>query len=117
MSDTSQAHNAAVNRERQDMNLVKLIERFGSEDRCRAYLETLRWPDGVTCPECESTSVSRIATRHQYDCNRCRTRFSVMMRKQSSTDLPGLTEMTGFDMISHTAVSRDDLPFRMTLRV
>lgn len=73
----SKAHNAKVNAERGSMNLVKLIERFGSEDRCRDYLETLRWPDGVTCPECGSTSISRITTRHQYDCNACRTRFSV----------------------------------------
>ncbi len=59
------------------MNLPKLIERFGSEDRCRAYLEVLRWPDGVRCPDCGSDSVSRIKTRNQFDCNRCRSRFSV----------------------------------------
>nr|MBA2601105.1 transposase [Actinomycetota bacterium] len=37
-----------------DVNLVNLIERFGSEDRCHAYLEQLRWPEGVRCPRCES---------------------------------------------------------------
>lgn len=77
MVDTSKAHNTKVNRERQVMNLPKLIERFGSEDRCRAYLETLRWPEGVTCPDCGSTSISRIKTRNQFDCNACRNRFSV----------------------------------------
>jgi hypothetical protein len=30
-----------------EMNLPKLIERFGSDEKCRAYLEELRWPDGV----------------------------------------------------------------------
>lgn len=75
--DTSKSHNAAVNRERQQMNLVKLIEDFGSEDRCRDYLEKLRWPEGVRCPDCGSASISRIKTRNQYDCNACRTRFSV----------------------------------------
>ena len=77
MSTTSKAHNAKVNRERQEMNLPKLIERFGSEDRCRSYLEVLRWPGCVTCPECGGKSISRITTRNQYDCNACRTRFSV----------------------------------------
>jgi transposase-like protein len=77
MADTSKAHNSRVNRERQDMNLVKLVERFGSEDRCRAYLEVLRWPEGVRCPDCGSKSISRIKTRNQYDCNGCRNRFSV----------------------------------------
>ena len=37
-----------------EMDLPKLIERFGSEDNCHAYLEELRWPDGVECPRCES---------------------------------------------------------------
>src|SRR4029077_10377413 len=58
-------------------NLPKLIEQFGSEDRCRTYLETLRWPDGIRCPQCGSQSISRITTRNQLDCNGCRTRFSV----------------------------------------
>lgn len=75
---TSRSHNAAVNAHGKGaMNLVKLIERFGSEDRCREYLEDLRWPDGVTCPRCESKSISRVAARNQYDCNSCRYQFSV----------------------------------------
>jgi len=59
------------------MNLPELVERFGSEERCRDYLEELRWPGGVACPRCESDSISRISTRHQLDCNDCRYRFSV----------------------------------------
>jgi len=59
------------------MNLPKLVERFGSEDRCRAYLEVLRWPEGIRCPDCGSDSISRITTRNQLDCNVCRNRFSV----------------------------------------
>jgi transposase-like protein len=59
------------------MNLPKLIERFGSEDKCRAYLEELRWPDGVVCPRCESKKISRLAERKQYECSDCRYQFSV----------------------------------------
>jgi transposase-like protein len=76
-TSTGKAHNTKVNRERGAMNLVKLVEQFGSEDRCRAYLEALRWPEGVRCPSCGFQSVSRIKTRNQFDCNRCRNRFSV----------------------------------------
>src|SRR5438094_744903 len=60
------------------MNLADLVEQFGSNDRCRDYLEHLRWPDGVECPRCASKSVSRIKTRKQFDCNSCRCRFSVL---------------------------------------
>jgi len=61
-----------------EMNLADLVEQFGSNDRCREYLEHLRWPEGVTCPRCGSNSVSRIKTRKQFDCNSCRKRFSVL---------------------------------------
>src|SRR5690348_8602200 len=60
-----------------EMNLPELIERFGSEDSCHAYLETLRWPDGVKCPRCDSDKISRIAARRQFDCDGCRYQFSV----------------------------------------
>lgn len=58
------------------MNLVKLIGDFGSEDKCRDYLTDLRWPNGVECPRCKGMGVSRIAERHQFDCNACRYQFS-----------------------------------------
>jgi transposase-like protein len=60
-----------------DTNLVKLFEKYNSEDRCREFLELLRWPSGVACVRCGNVSVSRIAKRHQYDCNGCRYQFSV----------------------------------------
>jgi transposase-like protein len=61
------------------MNLPELIEQFGSEDRCRAYLEDLRWPGGVRCPRCGDKSVSKIEKRNQWECNgtSCRYQFSV----------------------------------------
>lgn len=62
---------------RQQFDLTKLIERFGSEDRCHEYLEELRWPDGVRCPRCDSDKISRIAKRRQFDCDGCRYQFSV----------------------------------------
>jgi transposase-like protein len=59
------------------MNLSRLMVDFDTDAECRAVLEELRWPDGVTCLRCNSASISRITTRKQYDCNACRYRFSV----------------------------------------
>jgi transposase-like protein len=59
------------------VNLCKLIEQFGSEDRCRAYLEALRWDAKVACPRCEGEKISKIVKRKQYDCDDCRYQFSV----------------------------------------
>jgi transposase-like protein len=48
------------------------------EDRCRTFLEQLRWPDGVRCPRCEaSKGISRIESRGQFECGACGYQFSV----------------------------------------
>ncbi|HET9181531.1 MAG TPA: IS1595 family transposase [Candidatus Angelobacter sp.] len=60
-----------------DMSLCEVLTKFGDNDRCRAYLESLRWPDKVTCPKCLSEKISHIRDRHQYDCDSCRYQFSV----------------------------------------
>jgi transposase-like protein len=60
-----------------DINLVSLIEEFGSDERCRSYLEHIRWPDGIRCPRCGSDKISRIKDRGQFDCDTCRYQFSV----------------------------------------
>ncbi len=60
-----------------DTNLVRLIEQFRSEERCRALLEKLRWPDGIKCPHCGSDKISRVLKRNQFDCDACRYQFSV----------------------------------------
>ena len=63
---------------KQDINLINLVERYHDEDNCRAYLEELRWPNGVACTRCGSTSISRIKTpRPVFECNSCRYQFSV----------------------------------------
>jgi transposase-like protein len=59
------------------VNLCSLIEQFGSEKKCREYLEALRWPDAIMCPRCSSGKISRIADRNQFDCDACRYQFSV----------------------------------------
>jgi transposase-like protein len=59
------------------VSLIDLVQRFGSEEICRDYLLSIRWPEGVICPRCQSKSVSTISTRYQFDCNACRCRFSV----------------------------------------
>jgi transposase-like protein len=59
------------------MNLCEVLLKFGDDAKCRSYLEALRWPDKVTCPNCLSDKISRILARNQYDCDSCRYQFSV----------------------------------------
>jgi transposase-like protein len=60
-----------------EMNLVELIKDFADESKCRAYIEKLRWPNGVECPRCKSEKVYRIVKRDQLLCSSCEYQFSV----------------------------------------
>lgn len=62
----------------ESVNLMTLMDQFGTDEKCRAILEELRWPDGVRCPRCNTPKVSRITTRDQFDCDVCRYQFSVL---------------------------------------
>ncbi len=59
-----------------DMNLIALYKQFGDDDKCRRYLECLRWPDGVRCLRCESAAVSHL-TSGPFECGSCGYQFSV----------------------------------------
>lgn len=59
------------------MNLVEMMKDFGDESKCRAYLEALRWPDGVTCPHCKAQKVYRLESRDLFLCASCDYQFSV----------------------------------------
>lgn len=61
----------------EQMNLCELIKDFGDDAKCRAYLEGLRWPKGVSCPSCKSDKVYRILKRDQFVCDSCSYQFSV----------------------------------------
>ena len=63
---------------KQAIDLCKLIEDFGSEDKCRTYLEQLRWPSGICCIRCGVVErVYPILGRNQYVCDSCGHQFSV----------------------------------------
>lgn len=59
------------------LSLATLSEQFRCRDDCEKFLAELRWPQGVSCPRCESRSVSKIATRRVWDCSMCGYQFSV----------------------------------------
>ena len=59
------------------MNLSEMIQDFADETKCRAYLEALRWPNGVICPHCQCSKVYRLPKREQFLCSSCQYQFSV----------------------------------------
>jgi len=60
-----------------EMNLMKLMEQFGTDEKCRILLEKLRWPEGIRCVRCGSDKISHIYKRNQFACDACDYHFSV----------------------------------------
>ena len=59
------------------MDLMKLITKFDTDEKCRIALEKLRWPEGVRCIRCSSEKISRNYKRNQFECTPCGYHFSV----------------------------------------
>ncbi|MBF0555431.1 MAG: IS1595 family transposase [Nitrospirae bacterium] len=52
-----------------------------TEDQARIILESIRWPDGIKCPKCDSENITKLKTVIARDgliqCNTCRKQFTV----------------------------------------
>lgn len=69
------------------MNLIDVTRELATEEQCFAFLEQMRWPDGVRCPVCGNNQISRITRKSQtknvrkslYQCLEptCKQQFSV----------------------------------------
>jgi len=57
--------------------LQEAILYFSEPENCTTFLAQLRWPNGVTCPACESDKVSYLSTRRLWKCKACKKQFSV----------------------------------------
>lgn len=64
---------------RKGMTLVQAIQEFSDVEKVERMFIEARWPDGVTCPKCESGNVVARPTRkpQPFRCKACRKDFSV----------------------------------------
>ena len=60
------------------MTLMEFMERFETEEACRAYLYEKRWPEGFVCPKCGvADEPFNITSRKLYQCKHCNHQTSV----------------------------------------
>ncbi|MCY3611203.1 MAG: IS1595 family transposase [Gemmatimonadetes bacterium] len=60
------------------MNLVSLMDRYDSDEKCVDLLAKLRWPSGVACVRCGDMAVDRVTRgRGLWMCRSCDHQFSV----------------------------------------
>lgn len=59
--------------------LQEAIKFFADPDTCVTFMAQLRWPEGVTCPDCNGKAVSYLSTRRMWKCmnKACHKQFSV----------------------------------------
>lgn len=73
----------------EELNLIKLAQEYSDNDKARELLESLRWPNGPTCPHCKADGsdckdVYKITPKPGsktrkglYKCAACRKQFTV----------------------------------------
>jgi hypothetical protein len=52
-------------------------EAYGTEEKCRAVVEGLRWPEGFVCPRCGGCEGKWLSTRPKVQCRACRHQVSL----------------------------------------
>jgi transposase-like protein len=57
--------------------LLQAIKYFSDLDTCTTFMAQIRWPKGVTCPNCKGKEVSYLSTRRMWKCKACKKQFSV----------------------------------------
>lgn len=63
------------------MTLRQLMEAFPTEETCREYLFSHRWPTGVKCPRCANENVYTLKRAGHWQCAKCSKsgyRFSLL---------------------------------------
>jgi len=59
------------------MALLEMLDKYGTDEKCREILTKLRWPEGVTCPRCKERQICYLESRKQFECGSCSYQFSV----------------------------------------
>lgn len=56
-------------------DMAEFMKRFATEDACREYLTSVRWPDGFVCPACHAKGGWHTG-RGTFFCSQCRRQTS-----------------------------------------
>src|SRR5829696_7831155 len=59
--------------------LLQAVKYFSDLDTALGCMVAIRWPDGISCPRCESIEHSFVRTRRIWICKGCKKHFSVKL--------------------------------------
>src|SRR5881227_3571986 len=58
--------------------MPSFLARFGTDEQCREYLFTARWPEGFRCVACGHDDAYTLKTKIVYECVACRKQHSLL---------------------------------------
>jgi hypothetical protein len=79
-------------------DLTSFLERFGTDEQCRAYLFRARWPDGFRCSACGHERAWAHKARLIDECAACGKQHSLLagtIFEQTKTGLFALVSRAG----------------------
>lgn len=59
--------------------LQEAIVYFADKTNALNFMISLRWPNGITCPRCNSDQYTFISTRQTWQCKACKKMFTVKL--------------------------------------
>jgi len=78
---------AMKTKERKDLTLIQLFDRFATDETAREHLESIRWKDGIVCPKCKCSDQKQFSTIAANPtkkvraglryCSNCKSQFTV----------------------------------------
>lgn len=58
-------------------NGIEAIRYFADKEKCHDFLVSMRWPDGIECPRCQSKEIGKLSKpRLLWNCKGCKKQFT-----------------------------------------
>src|SRR4051794_10934371 len=73
-------------------DMPSFLARFSTDEQCREYLFTARWPNGFRCAACGHADAYALRTKIVYECAACRKQHSLLAGTISEQTKTGLAK-------------------------
>lgn len=84
----------AHKRDKKDLTLIQLFDRFDTDEKARKHLEGIRWKNGIVCPHCQCADQTKFTERKANPQKKVRAglRFCLSCKKQFTVTIGTIFE-------------------------
>ena len=99
-------------------SLPQLFNEYGTQEQCTQALFGWKWPDGFSCPCCQSSQFCALKCRKIYQCNHCHHQTSITSNTIfANTKLPLPTWFLAIHLLTLTKTGVSSLELKRQLGV